>query len=88
MFKPGQKVVYIGKPYWQRPGQLIAVLIKDSIYTVRGTGTGSESCYITLMEFSTDFGFHYLGFRPVDETFGKEVCEQLEKDFVPHLQPA
>lgn len=97
--KVGQKVVCVKDGFdttakqWQpnRP-------IKGEIYTIRdmryfvGFGNGIWLVELVNPMIMTVFGvmepgFDADAFRPVDESFGEEIAEKLEKDFKPEREP-
>lgn len=94
MFKVGQKVVCTGDfSKVNHPG--VTFPEKGEIYTVRSfrndndkTGICLEEIVNPIMEWSTGLfepAFDILDFRPIDYSFGEQVCESLEVMTEPEL---
>lgn len=86
--KAGDKVVCIFKGHEAPIEPNNPVPVYNEIYTVRDPNPKTalsihSGLYITLMEFSDDYGFMKKFFRPIDYTFGKEVAEKIESEMIP-----
>lgn len=94
MFKVGQKVVCIANFSGNDYGEDTPV--KGEIYTIRDMETFKGELYLWLMEIvnrahnyedggSGECNFRSDGFRPIDYSYGTQVCESLEVMTEPEL---
>lgn len=86
--KPGQKLVCIDDNWQLRKNMPGMPYPKEGeIYTF----DGSTDIFIYLKEFTfltfdeVRIAFNPSHFRPVDETFGEDVCTNLEKELQPDI---
>lgn len=93
MFKVGQKVVCV-KGFVKKFNETIP--IKGEIYTVREIVKVRNWCtrLVEIVNDKHDYwqnglldecAFNVIAFRPVDTTFGEQVCESLEVMTEPEL---
>jgi hypothetical protein len=90
MFKVGQKVVFVGVTWGKENYDKSLPMPKiNEIYTVLDPSytVFMNHNYISLNEFGYEYGFLEKAFRPVLEDFGRDICEEIEKSFIPELVP-
>ncbi len=89
--KVGQKVVCIADDSaasWKlvRGVKRRSCPVHNEIYTVQDMDLYNHKSFVSLKELHPDDFFDSKFFRPVDEAFGEEVVENLEKQL--NLEPA